>query len=38
MFWFILGVVTGVFLPVKYNLLIKDLIMTLWSKIKAPKQ
>lgn len=38
MIWFALGVVTGIFLPVQYNLLIKDLIMTLWSKFRAPKE
>lgn len=38
MVWFMLGVLVGVFLPVKYNLLVKDLIMTVWSKIMAPKE
>lgn len=35
--WFVLGVLVGVFLPVKYNLLVKDLIMTVWSKLMTPK-
>lgn len=36
--WFVLGVVVGVFIPVSINLLVKDLIMTVWSKIMAPKE
>lgn len=37
MFWFAVGVVVGVFLPVRYNVWIKETIMMLWSKI-PPKE
>lgn len=33
MIWFCIGVVVGVFLPVKYNMMIKDTITKVWSKI-----
>lgn len=32
------GIVAGVFLPVRYNVWIKETIMMLWSKIPPPKE
>jgi len=39
MLYFLLGIVAGVFIPVKYNAIVKDALFAAWSWVlRGPKQ